>query len=193
MEAAEEEHEVSFRYGPARPRGPRVRNPGRHRGRRAGPAAGDGRDSLEDRQGSPEDVVISAKGAPLADINQHVFAILLPTPPPTEFTVTPVSGGVELTDRATGGVVYAPGTEPLTQLAVAPAGHTTANSVWILRDADGNTLHSVPASGMYTLELAGTDQFIGRASVEDHSLLPKKVVLLPAGFGSYMLAMERIS
>jgi hypothetical protein len=143
--------------------------------------------------GSPEVVVISANGAPLADILQQVFAILLPTPPPTEFAVTPVSGGVELTDRATGGVVYAPGTEPLTQLAVAPAGQTPANSAWILRDADGNTLHSVPASGMYTLELAGTDQYIGRAPVEDRSLLPKKVVLLSAGSGPYMLAMERIS
>ena len=143
--------------------------------------------------GSPEVVVISAAGAPLADINQDVFAILLPTPPPTEFAITPVSGGVELTDRATGGVVYAPGTGPLTQLAVAAAGHTPANSAWILRDANGNTLDSVPASGMYTLELAGTDQYVGRAPVEDRSLLPKKVVLLPAGFGPYMLAMERIS
>jgi len=143
--------------------------------------------------GSPEVVVISAQGAPLADIDQKVFATLLPVPPPAEFVVTPVSGGVQLTDRATGGVVYAPDTEPLTQLALAPAGHAPANSVWILRDAGGNILDSIPASGAYELELKGTGQYMGRAPNEDRSLLPKRVVLLPAGYPPYVLTVERIS
>jgi hypothetical protein len=47
---------------------------------------------------------------------------------------------------------------------------------------------------MYTLELAGTDQYMGRAPAEDRSLLPKKVVLVPAGYAEpSMLAVERIS
>ncbi|MFF4411436.1 I66 family serine proteinase inhibitor [Streptosporangium sp. NPDC001559] len=142
----------------------------------------------------PPRVTLTIGRGHVVNIDGRVFAALLPSPPATRFRILPARGGVRFLDERTHGLVYVPQTEPFTQLRVSAPGHVPPHSVFVIEEAtpieDG--LASGPTSDLTPdgpgevirtarIRLAGTNQYIGRNLIEDRSLLPKRVVLLPAG------------
>jgi hypothetical protein len=137
-------------------------------------------------------VRIKADGAPLGALKDKVWAFLLEeTGTPVDWVITPAGEGVQLADRASGAVLAVPSTEPFTQATLAAQGAT--NSRWTLGLIDGfdyTPVTTVTEPGWYCLALAGTGQFLGRNRVEDRSLMPKKVLLLPEGVEPPRLLVE---
>ncbi|HEX2314379.1 MAG TPA: hypothetical protein VHJ17_11620 [Thermomonospora sp.] len=135
-------------------------------------------------------VTITAGTSPVRVMDGRVWAVLVDAPRPTRFVATAEEGAIRFADRSTGRLLYAPSPEPFTQLALAPPGEQPELSRWILRDADGAPVERLTASGLYTLELAGTGEHLGRYFHEEITLLPKKLVLLPAGVQPPRLALS---
>ncbi|KLL10115.1 MULTISPECIES: I66 family serine proteinase inhibitor [Protofrankia] len=130
---------------------------------------------------------IIVRGAPTGVQKDLVWALLIGQEEASEWVVAAVDGGFQFTELASGKVLAAPSTDPGAQVAVAVAGAERAR--WTIRKFDEDDaaakIEKVDqiVSGFYTLELAGTGRYLGRSIVEDRSLLPKRVVLLPAGEG----------
>lgn len=142
-------------------------------------------------------VQIKANGAPVGLRNNKVWAFLLEEMMDTaaDWVIIPVGDGVQLAYRTNGAVLAVPSTESFTQATVAAPG--AANSRWTLRRIEEKTFEyksvtGVIESGWYCLELADTGQYLGRNQVEDLSLLPKKVLLLPRGIEPPRLIIEMI-
>ena len=125
-------------------------------------------------------VRIRVNGAPMGVRDNKVWAFLLDEGQETAWVITSVGDSVQLAERASGKVLAMPSTEPFAQAELAAK--DAANSRWTLRrlDDEGYTsVQTITESGYYSLVLAGAKQSLGRNPVEDRSLLPKKVVLLP--------------
>ncbi|MFD0889782.1 hypothetical protein ACFQ08_35025 [Streptosporangium algeriense] len=135
-------------------------------------------------------VTLTIGGGHVVNIDGRVFAALLPTPPATRFRVLPAPGGVRFRDERTGGLVHVPGTEPFTQLRVGGPGQVPERSVFVIEaiapaedDFTSDLTPDGPGAVIRAARIrpAGIDRYIGRHPVEDRSLLPKRVLLLPAG------------
>jgi len=142
-------------------------------------------------------VRIRAYGAPLGLRDNKLWAFLLVDmmDTPADWVLTSAGDDVQLTYRISGAVLAVPSTESFTQATVAAPG--AVNSRWTLRQIDKEILThravtTVTESGWYCLELAGTGQYLGRNKMEDPSLLPKKVLLLPRGTEPPRLIVEVI-
>ncbi|MEV0223376.1 I66 family serine proteinase inhibitor [Streptomyces sp. NPDC050704] len=127
-------------------------------------------------------VGITVNGANVTVIDDMVFAALLPEPLPSQWTILPVNGGIQLQEKSTGRYLAVPDTELYTQAEARSTDAKTRNSTWIAYriDDDSNAAtDKIQETGMFLLKLADTDLYLGRQSVEDRSLLPKRVALVP--------------
>ncbi|MBB4914153.1 I66 family serine proteinase inhibitor [Streptosporangium saharense] len=145
----------------------------------------------------PPRVTLSTGGGNVVNINGRVFAALLPTPVATRFRVLPAPGGVRFRDESTGGLVYVPDTEPFTQLRVSEPRWVPENSVFVIEgvaSAESDLTPDGPGDviRLARIRLAGTDQYIGRHFVEDRSLLPKRVLLLPSGVNAPLFVIRPV-
>ncbi|MEV7005684.1 I66 family serine proteinase inhibitor [Streptosporangium sp. NPDC051022] len=151
----------------------------------------------------PPRVILKVGGAHVVNIHNRVFAALLPTPPAARFRVLPAPGGVRFLDENTGGLVYAPTTEPLSQLQVSGPGPVPPNSVFVIEQPPSDETDDLASDELVSDELDGvarvarirlaeTGQYIGRHFVEDRSLLPKRVVLLPPDVRGPLFTIEAV-
>jgi hypothetical protein len=120
---------------------------------------------------------IRSRGSLISVIDSKLFATLLGEQN-SVFTAEPVGdGSVTLKDKDSGKAVTVPGPEHGAQLGTGPQAAT-----WVLRqitedDDEPVQVADVTESGHYTLELAGTGMYAGRALAEDYSLMPKRIIL----------------
>ncbi|MEU7856014.1 I66 family serine proteinase inhibitor [Nonomuraea sp. NPDC049141] len=134
-------------------------------------------------------VILKIGGGHVVNIGDKLFAALLPVPRAAKFRVVDTAEGVRFRDERTGGVVYAdPSLEPFSQLSVSAPGEIPPYSTWTVESPEDGA-DSADAK-VVTIKLAGTDQYIGRHFVEDRSLLPKRVLLLPPGVQAPLWTIE---
>lgn len=127
-------------------------------------------------------VRITVNGASLGVVDKKVYAFLLESERAADWVITPAGDGVQVADRASGAVLAVPSTEDFTQAELVDQG--AANSRWslIMIDYDDDSekpVTQVTETGLYFLVLAGTKKYLGRHFIEDRSLMPKRVMLVP--------------
>ena len=126
-------------------------------------------------------VTIQINGAPIGVQNGQVFAFLLQENV-SQWTATSAKGGIQFIEQSSGNVLAAPDTAPYTQLVANSTDASQPNSVWtVLNLDDGATVSTIDESGMYALVMAAAGEPAGRNPIEDYSLQPKRVVMLPPG------------
>jgi len=125
--------------------------------------------------------ILSANGAPTVAISGKVYAALLPDPPAENWVITPVSAsGEDVVMIQTGDLSKAwtvPSNDDSTQITVEPliSGAPAPNQLFRI------VLPEPDLQNRIQILTKISDQGIGRSRVEDFSLLPKRVVVLPQG------------
>jgi hypothetical protein len=138
-------------------------------------------------------VTLYAGHTPLAVIDQRLFALLDHQDQAEQWVITPVPQHgddaviIETHDHAAGMVL--PNPQPGTQVTVQPliAGRSypptfPPHEVWIATPlTNDDNLSPEPHTTAFALrpQSADPDQHIGRSPVEEASMLPKPIVLLP--------------
>jgi hypothetical protein len=138
-------------------------------------------------------VTLHVGGAQLGVLDNQLVAFLVPPIRAEEWIITPVPQHgenavvVEKADRSAGWVL--PDQQAGTPVAVTPliAGvseppHFPPNEVWLIAPLTEES-DLAPNTAAFTLcsQLAGEGQYIGRHQIEDRSLRPKRIMLLPEG------------
>ncbi|MER5624287.1 I66 family serine proteinase inhibitor [Streptosporangium sp. NPDC002544] len=145
-------------------------------------------------------VTLKIGGANVVNIDGKLYAALLPSPRPAKFDVVEAPDGIQFRYQNTGGLVYAdPSLEPFSQLSVGRPGEVPPHSTWTVASPPADADEDLEADDLpdrhwvVTIKLAGTDQYIGRHFVENRSLLPKRVLLLPPGVRAPLFVVEPVS
>lgn len=115
---------------------------------------------------------------------------------PDRWVVVPVAEGVQFKHEQTGNLLALPDLEPYIQVQADSSAPDTSSSCWVatpVTDEDMVPPDLSGQGGVFTLQPAGTDQYIGRNPVEDRSLLPKRVLLLPPGSAAPLFVVEQVS
>lgn len=130
-------------------------------------------------------IIIKDREAFLGEHDNCLFAFLMGGSP-LVLTAEPAEGGVRLIDAQRDRVLSARQGErdELCQLELLPARQAGPRSVWEVTrfdDAGERPARTIDESGVYSLRLAGTRQYLGRFQIEPLTMMPRPVFLLPEG------------